>query len=70
MRVDHKPLDWSGVRTRRDQLLAATDGPRTWERITDEQRAEIEAYRAALFDITQDFAVPADVVWPAKPTWF
>ena len=55
---------WAGIRGERDGLLAATD----WWAVSDRNMSASEAaYRQALRDVPQNFASPADVVWPTKP---
>jgi len=57
-------ITWADVRSKRDGLLAATD----WWAVSDRaMSAEEAAYRQALRDVPQNFASPADVVWPTKP---
>jgi hypothetical protein len=57
-------ITWADVRSKRDGLLAATD----WWAVSDRaMSAEETAYRQALRDVPQNFASPADVVWPTKP---
>lgn len=56
---------WAAVRVERDRLLAASD----WTQVAD---APVDAsvwasYRQALRDVPQDFADPAEVVWPEVP---
>lgn len=58
------PLTWADIRSERDSLLAATD----WWAVSDRtMSAEETNYRQALRDVPQNFASPADVVWPTKP---
>ena len=55
---------WAGIRGERDALLKSTD----WWAVSDRaMSAEETAYRQALRDVPQNFASPADVVWPTKP---
>lgn len=55
---------WADIRSERDSLLAATD----WWAVSDRAMSASEtAYRQALRDVPQNFASPADVVWPTKP---
>ena len=57
-------ITWADIRSKRDGLLAATD----WWAVSDRAMSASEtAYRQALRDVPQNFASPADVVWPTKP---
>ena len=57
-------ITWADIRSERDGLLAATD----WWAVSDRAMSASEtAYRQALRDVPQNFASPADVVWPTKP---
>jgi len=57
-------ITWADVRSERDGLLAATD----WWAVSDRAMSADETnYRQALRDVPQNFASPADVVWPTKP---
>ena len=59
------PATWDSIRAERDALLAASD----WTQVADApvDAAAWATYRQQLRDIPQDFASPADVVWPAVP---
>ena len=59
------PKTWDDIRRKRDRLLAASD----WTQVVDApvDAAAWATYRQQLRDIPQDFASPADVVWPAVP---
>ena len=64
--ADYTPpaITWADIRSKRDGLLAATD----WWAVSDRAISASEAaYRQALRDVPQNFASPADVVWPTKP---
>jgi hypothetical protein len=57
-------ITWADIRSKRNGLLAATD----WWAVSDRAMSASEtAYRQALRDVPQNFASPADVVWPTKP---
>jgi hypothetical protein len=57
-------ITWADIRSKRDGLLAETD----WWAVSDRAMSASEtAYRQALRDVPQNFASPADVVWPTKP---
>lgn len=64
----------AAIRARRDRLLLATDPMVTVPDypITEEQRAELLAWRQALRDFP-DLVAPtlpsADVEWPPRPSW-
>ncbi|MGF6672136.1 tail fiber assembly protein [Pseudomonas monsensis] len=63
-------FEWAAVRNRRDQLLRATDFTQLPDfPATDEQRAEVTAYRKALRDIPEQGAKPSEVVWPVLPAF-
>lgn len=55
----------------RDRLLVAVDrvNPIWYDSLTEEQQAQLQAYRLALLDVTDQPGWPAQVVWPAKPAW-
>jgi len=60
--------EWAALRAERDRLLAASD----WVVVKAQEAGEAvpaawQAYRTALRDVPQNFASPADVVWPTKP---
>ena len=64
--ADYTPsaITWADIRSERDSLLAATD----WCAVSDRAMSADETnYRQALRDVPQNFASPADVVWPTKP---
>jgi hypothetical protein len=64
--ADYVPpaLTWADIRSKRDGLLAATD----WWAVSDRAMSADETnYRQALRNVPQNFASPADVVWPTKP---
>ena len=64
--VANKPQDQAeqAVRNKRDQLLAQTD----WMALSDvTMSAEMQSYRQALRDITDQQGFPYSVTWPAKP---
>lgn len=61
---------WEDVRGHRATLLAASDwtelpGPQA--RMGEAVTRQWAAYRQALFDITERFATPAEVIWPDPP---
>lgn len=63
-------FEWAAIRTRRDQLLRATDFTQLPDfPATDEQRAEVAAYRKALRDIPEQGEEPSKVVWPVLPAF-
>ena len=64
----------AAIRAKRDRLLAATDAMVTVPDypLTEEQRAELVAWRAILRDFPAEIApmLPLDaVVWPKAPGW-
>ena len=57
-------LDWSFVRTKRNELLAETD----FYGFSDvTMSADMTTYRQALRDLPASTAKSEDVVWPTKP---
>jgi hypothetical protein len=58
-------------RSQRDQLLSAVDqiNPVWYASLTTEQQQELARYRQALLDVPQQLGFPAQLEWPAKPTW-
>ncbi|AZD00439.1 tail fiber assembly protein [Pseudomonas chlororaphis] len=61
-------IEWAAIRTRRDQLLQATDFTQLADYpVTEAQRAEVAAYRKALRDIPQQEKDPTKLVWPELP---
>jgi Phage tail assembly chaperone protein len=59
---------WAEVRTKRDELIAATD----WTQLSDvtlneTTLAAVNAYREELRNIPQAFSKPDAVVWPVSP---
>ena len=62
--------EWASIRTRRDQLLRATDFTQLPDYpASDAQRAEVAAYRKALRDIPEQVDDPSKLVWPVRPTF-
>lgn len=63
-------FEWAAVRTRRDQLLRATDFTQLPDfPATAEQLAEVRAYRQALRDIPESDGAASSVVWPVLPAF-
>lgn len=63
-----KLAEWASVRTRRDQLLRATDYAQVLDSpLTEAQRAEVATYRQALRDVPESGSDPFGVVWPVRP---
>lgn len=70
MAVVTPEFEWAAIRTRRDQLLRATDFTQLPDfPANDEQRAEMAAYRKALRDIPEQGEEPSQVVWPVLPVF-
>ena len=64
--VENKPQDEAerNIRNKRDGLLAETD----WVALSDvTMSAEMQSYRQALRDITNQAGFPYSVTWPTKP---
>lgn len=59
------------TRQYRDQFLALVDrvNPVWYNELTAEQKTELQQFRQALLDITQQSGFPETVVWPPKPVW-
>ncbi|MCE6979665.1 hypothetical protein EI534_20250 [Pseudomonas frederiksbergensis] len=63
-------IEWAAIRTRRDQLLRATDFTQLPDYpITDAQRVQVTAYRKALRDIPEQAEHPFELVWPELPAF-
>jgi hypothetical protein len=66
-------LEISGiqVRSERNRLLANIDrvNPIWYASLSSEQQQELVTYRQALLAVPQQSEFPAQVIWPAKPTW-
>lgn len=63
-------IEWAAVRTRRDQLLLATDFTQLPDYpATAAQLAEVTAYRKALRDVPEKAEHPDKVVWPSLPAF-
>lgn len=58
-------------RQERNTRLAAVDRVNTvwYASLAADQQTELAQYRQALLAVPQQAHFPADVVWPAKPTW-
>nr|WP_285229490.1 tail fiber assembly protein [Pseudomonas fluorescens] len=62
--------EWASIRTRRHQLLAATDAMQAADSpLSDTQRSELALYRQTLRDVPQDLGDPYKVVWPEVPVF-
>jgi hypothetical protein len=61
----------SMMRQQRDQLLAQVDrvNPVWYSTLSEQQKAELAAFRQALLDVPQQPGFPTQVDWPAKPSW-
>lgn len=63
-----KLAEWASVRTRRDQLLRASDYTQVLDSPLDQaSRDAVATYRKALRDVPQDVGDPFAVVWPSIP---
>ncbi|WP_232519474.1 MULTISPECIES: tail fiber assembly protein [Pseudomonas] len=63
-------IEWAAIRSRRDQLLRATDFTQLPDYpATAEQLAQLKAYRKALRDIPETVEQPAELVWPELPSF-
>lgn len=40
-----------------------------WSELSDDQKAELSAYRLTLLDVTEQDGYPLDVEWPVVPAW-
>ncbi|MGB0894012.1 MAG: tail fiber assembly protein [Parashewanella sp.] len=61
-------MEWASIRTKREQLLSATD----WTQMADsplsiDKKSEFAAYRKALRDLPQKESDPFTLIWPEKP---
>ena len=61
----------SCIRNLRNTLLAQVDrvNPVWYANLSDEQRNELGAYRAALLEVPQQPGFPDTISWPSKPSW-
>lgn len=68
--IDHA-LTNTAIRQHRAGLLALIDrvNPVWFSTLTAEQQQQLQVYRQALLDITDQPSYP-QVTWPAKPAWF
>ena len=59
------------ARQERNTRLAAIDRVNAvwYASLAEDQQTELAQYRQALLAVPQQACFPADVVWPAKPTW-
>lgn len=65
-----KLMERAAVRTKGDQLIAATDYTQAADSpLSEAQRAEVADYRQALRDVLPDGADPFAVRWPEKPVF-
>jgi hypothetical protein len=55
----------------RNKLLQSVDrvNPVWYAALSEQQRAELAAYRIALLNVPQQSGFPDNVVWPSKPSW-
>ena len=69
-RLDHQEAE-DRCRTQRNQLLSLIDrvNPLWYASLTAEQQTQLQQYRQALLDITDQPGFPTEVVWPVKPAW-
>ncbi|WP_259192942.1 phage tail assembly chaperone [Pseudomonas grimontii] len=62
--------EWASIRTRRQQLLAATEVMQSVDSsLSDSQRNELALYRQAVRDVPQDSGDPYKIEWPELPTF-
>lgn len=62
-------IEWTSVRNRRTELLAASDYkllPDVWAEMSGEEQEKWTAYRKALRNITKQ-TDPFNLVWPVSP---
>ena len=62
------------VQGKRSNLLTTVVDPIAtnalrWGELSDDQKAELSAYRLALLDVTEQSGYPLDVEWPVIPSW-
>lgn len=59
------------VRQSRNEFLELIDRVNAvwYASLTTQQQTEIQQFRQALLDITQQSGFPESVVWPPKPAW-
>lgn len=59
------------IRQLRDQALARVDrvNPMWYESIGQQRQEQLQAYRQALLDITDQPGFPRQVQWPVRPEW-
>lgn len=59
------------TRKMRDAALESLDkiNPVWYATLTPSQQTQLQQYRQDLLDVPQQTGFPAEVAWPAKPTW-
>ena len=65
------PLQWSSLRSQRNNLLDKSDShvlPDRWANYTTEQQLAWTIYRQALRDLPENTTDPFNPVWPVMPT--
>ena len=69
--VVNQELTEFATRKYRNILLTIVDriNPVWYASLTQEQQAELVAYRQQLLDVPQQEGFPITVSWPAQPTW-
>ena len=61
-------LTWENIRSRRNRLITKSDWTQLPDNSLDDNAKNMwRTYRQALRDITETFADPNSVVWPASP---
>lgn len=63
-----------GIRFRRNGLLVGVvdpivSNPLRWAELTSEQQTEMQTYRTALLNITDQETFPTSVTFPTAPSW-
>ena len=63
----------SQVRYERDQKLVSevdpvVSNPLRWADLSEQEQADVSAYRLALLDVPQQQGFPSTVSWPTKPS--
>ena len=61
------------TRNKRNQLLGQLDSlvsnPLRWAGLSDQEKADVAAYRTALLNVPQQPGFPLDITWPNKPVF-
>lgn len=59
------------IRQQRNDALSQVDrvNPVWYSTLSEQQKADLAAFRQALLDVPQQSGFPTQIDWPAKPSW-